>query len=451
MVSKFGRILCNHLEVPGFSDTNPEALEELSKHRQLWLPNSSHLDMLHHLAFTYSYCKFPEDLDLQRALRMTGQSCSFLFRDSHIPGQQGIMVASAALTSLWSFPSEDTRQGHLGYLLGWLGVGLEKGLDRGQAAAEAERTAVSTTLDPEIERKELQPLVENWNEALRVADKGEVARYEEDIDTILSREVLGRWKLAVSARQIIIDSSWLTNAKAEELAKGDVYRRWNQLCQPASALRDDEPDYIPSFARVDTDGAPETASRRYFQTLAADEQMLTLLVHDDRELLMDSVESGESIEGTITSVTDASPLSTGRGRASVRPQWKISDPHNRVLKVREGSNLAVCGVPGRIVTVLTIDEVGEGYEILVEIMNQKTGSEALPYPHNNAPNSQSWKGQRIALVPTSGAFFSEMKRGKIDELAAAPGAWLVASNPQTWRNRPENMSDDASQPELADE
>lgn len=447
MVAEFGEALCEHLQIPGFSSTDPEEFDDLNPHRQLWLPSSAHLDMLHHLAFTYCYCRFSDDLDLQRTLRMTGQCCSFLFREFSVPGQQAIMVGSSALTSLWSFPSEDARQGHLGYLLAWLGAGVAKGQSRSDAAVAAEKLAISTTLDPEIERSELAPLVEGWNLAQRDGDTRQMATFDRKIEAVLTREVLHRWNLSVRARQAVIDSVRPTNAYAELLTHNDVSRRWHQLCRPASTLRDDNPDYIPGFARVDTDGTPETASKRYFQTLAADEQLLTLLLHDDRELLLDSVESGDSIEGVITEVMDVAPPHTGRGRAAVRPLWRIADPHGRVLKLREGTSLAVCGVPSRTVTVHAINEVGSGYEILVEITGKKTASTALPYPHNIAPTSPQWKGQRIALVPTSGAFFSEKKRGKIDDLGSAPGAWLVASDPTMWRARPEGMSDDTAQPE----
>ena len=46
-----------------------------------------------------------------------GRACGWLFREAQRPGQMAVMAASRVLTDAYTFPSETTRQGHLGFLL----------------------------------------------------------------------------------------------------------------------------------------------------------------------------------------------------------------------------------------------------------------------------------------------------------------------------------------------
>src|SRR5262245_56068620 len=54
MVAKFAPVLLRHLRHPTQEGQELEGWENLDPLRQLWLPNDSHLDMLHHLAYAYA-------------------------------------------------------------------------------------------------------------------------------------------------------------------------------------------------------------------------------------------------------------------------------------------------------------------------------------------------------------------------------------------------------------
>ena len=57
------------------------------------------------------------------------------------------------------FPAQDARTAHLGYQLAWLTANGERDA-RIAAATAAERLTVSPTMDPSLERDELDGLVD---------------------------------------------------------------------------------------------------------------------------------------------------------------------------------------------------------------------------------------------------------------------------------------------------
>src|SRR6185436_620394 len=120
---------------------------------QVWVPNDSHVEMLHHIAYSYTFNRAP-DLTRRKKLRALGHACGWLFREAQRPGQMIVMAASQVLREAYTFPSETTRQGHLGFLLAWLQTSGGRDV-RMEAADEAERLPMSTSLDPVDEREEL--------------------------------------------------------------------------------------------------------------------------------------------------------------------------------------------------------------------------------------------------------------------------------------------------------
>lgn len=167
MMLEFSPVLLTHVHHPEFSPFGPDPDTSLPPF-QVWVPNDTHLEMLHHLAYAYTFTRFGEPARRHR-LRMLGRACGWLFREAQRPGQMTVMSASRVLTDAYTFPSETTRQGHLGFLLAWLRT--RGGRDtRMAAAANAERLPVSTSLDPAFEREELAPYVDMFNEARREDD-----------------------------------------------------------------------------------------------------------------------------------------------------------------------------------------------------------------------------------------------------------------------------------------
>jgi hypothetical protein len=62
MMYEFAPVLLEHVRTPGFVPTSPASRDDLGPLRQIWLPNPSHLEMLHHLSFAYTYTRWGGDM-----------------------------------------------------------------------------------------------------------------------------------------------------------------------------------------------------------------------------------------------------------------------------------------------------------------------------------------------------------------------------------------------------
>ena len=141
MMETFAPALLEHLGHPKY--VKQQSVGTLPN---VWLPNASHVEMLHFLAFTYTFAKrgVPARMEVLNAL---GRAANWLFQESTRPGQISCIDASRALRDAFTFPAEEVRQAHTGFLLAWLDA---KGSfeSRLKAAGVAEQRAVSTSLDP---------------------------------------------------------------------------------------------------------------------------------------------------------------------------------------------------------------------------------------------------------------------------------------------------------------
>jgi len=160
MLVELAEELAEHLGHPYYHDVvKPERSAGFDRLDlpQVWVPNSTHIDMLHFLSYSYIRRKGDEEQDV--GLRMLGRMALHLFLESRRPGQQIVVNSSSALQSAYDFPCEDARQAHLGLLIAWLNNRGDR--DHGlEAALLAEQRSISTALDPAIERDVLSDLVE---------------------------------------------------------------------------------------------------------------------------------------------------------------------------------------------------------------------------------------------------------------------------------------------------
>ena len=106
MAAATARLFLEHFRRPDFDDESPSDWRQITTLRQLWLPNPSHLDMLHFLNYTYTFTKFG-DTDRAMLLNKLGRLMGWLFREAHRPGQITVMVATDGLREAYSFPAED--------------------------------------------------------------------------------------------------------------------------------------------------------------------------------------------------------------------------------------------------------------------------------------------------------------------------------------------------------
>ena len=184
-----------HFRHPAHHADGPGSYEHAPL-RQLWLPGSTHRDMLHFLAAAYARTTW--DRPGVETLRALGNLCNCLFIESQRPGQQTVVSATDALRAAYSFPTSPVRQGHVGHLLGWLRGGRTRD-ERLLAAHDAERYSVATSLDPEVERRELQSSVESWGESRRAGDIAAAERDAARIADVLRPALLERWNLTARA------------------------------------------------------------------------------------------------------------------------------------------------------------------------------------------------------------------------------------------------------------
>ena len=65
MMLEFAPALLTHLHHPEFSAFGPDPKTRVPPF-QVWLPNASHLEMLHHLAYAYTFTKFGDCREITR-------------------------------------------------------------------------------------------------------------------------------------------------------------------------------------------------------------------------------------------------------------------------------------------------------------------------------------------------------------------------------------------------
>jgi hypothetical protein len=381
--------------------------------------------MLHHLAYAYAFTKWGDEVRVR--LNAMGRACGWLFREAQRPGTQALVVASEALRDAYTFPSEDVRQAHLGFLLAWLEAKGDRD-SRLAGALEAERFAVATSLDPELERSTLEAAVETWGTADRENDHESQGRAARKIEATLAPELERRWHLTEAALGALRDDPRRVNHGVARLVTETAKEQWNQHTRLEIKLNSEEdgPAFFPS---VETDRHPAAAASRFFVHNSSADLVEGLLVHDDRELLAEVIAEGDAITGEIIEVRDEAPVRAGRGRVATQPVWVIRDEADRQLRLRTGSEVSVVGVPNRKARIRELRETDDGaLEIVLEIRNLKTRKAALPSPHNLAPNSQDLVGEEIALVTVTRDGISRTKSFKIWH-ADGPGAWLTHGRP----------------------
>ena len=427
MCAEFAPVLLDHFRTPGYVATEPTGWEELAPLRQLWLPNASHLDMLHHLAYAYTFTRW--GAGARGRLNAFGRLCGWLHREATRPGQQHTMVATGALRDAYAFPAQDIRQGHLGFLLAWL-QGTGGRADRHQAATEAERIAISTTLDPSVERDETESLVEAWHKA---RDAGETERMDDasqSLALVLGRELLHRWSLTAAAVEALRSDTRRTNAGVPTLVIEGLKEQWYQHTRQELNIGDDA-DGPALVASPETDRYPAAAGSRYQVHLSSADLQESVLLHDDTEMQAEAIANGEAFRGTIVDVYDM-----GEGRKS-DPVWIVEDPVGGQLKLRQGSWVCVAGMASRTGVVEGVEELPSGgrrFEVWIN------GWKTKP----DRANDPSHVGRTIVFVNNSAHQISRIKSQRIWS-TDTPGAWLTHARAHGPRNRLEqDLSEDVA-------
>lgn len=425
MCARFAPVLLSHFRTPGYTTPEPERWEDLAPLRQLWLPNPSHLDMLHHLAYAFTFTKW--GAGARGRLNAFGRLCGWLQREAARPGTQHVQVATETLRESFTFPAQTLRQGHLGFLMAWLDTPGDRDT-RHAAATEAERLAISTSLDPTVEREETEPLVDGWHEA---TDAGDAERAEDTsrmLGEVLTRELRHRFELTVAAMDRLRTDDRRENSGVEELVRESLKEQWYQHTRLELGIDapDDGPAFVPS---PETDRYPAAAASRYQVYLASEDFVHAVLLHDDVEMQAEAIAAGDAFRGTIVEVRDI-----GEGRAT-RPIWVIEDPDPGLLRLREGSWVCLVGMPNRKGTIEGIDDLDDGARrVAVEITGWKTKPDRAADP--------SHVGQPVMFASNPAYGINRMKSRRVWE-RDVPGAWLTHARPRGPRARvPDEVAED---------
>lgn len=419
MMANVAPPLLTHLHHPKYSPFGPDPDQQLPPF-QVWLPNESHLEMLHHLAYAYTFTKFGA-ASRYTVLNQLGHACGWLFRESQRPGQTIVMVATEVLREAYTVPAEMTRQGHLGFLLAWIG-GKGGREVRMTAAAEVEQHSMATSLDPAIERDELAPYVEMYNTARNESDSSTLERGRKRIHKMLEEELLRRFRLTEEAITLLGKDKRRENHGLFTLVKESMteHRLQYRRIERDADDKDDGPGFRPS---PETDRHPSAAASRYYVQEASQELRDVMLVHDDRELQAELVAAGEAIAGTITSVKNE-----GTGRRII-PVWEIDSSGELPLRLRQNSDLCVVGLRDRKVKIRSIERTPDlKYHFIVEVTS------LLTVPRNDdgsvvPATSPTLKGQSVILVKPSMDQIARRKSGLIWK-RDVPGAWLTHRVPK---------------------
>lgn len=436
MMVKFAPVLLEHFLHPQLSKEGREARRIPRKKlelpvRQIWVPTPAHLEMLHCIAYTYHRTKYglPERLE---TLQQLSRLCGWLFREGNRVGQTITMVASDVLSEAYTFPADDLRQAHLGFLLAWLQTKGGRAA-RSEAADQAEDLSVSTSLDPELERSDLQVYVENFNEARADQDEPGMEKATRRIHKVLSQELVRRWELTVAAIDQLEGDKRRENANVGRLIRASQDEHYLQYLRMEQKIEDRDPEDGPVFTpSPETDRHPAAASSRYFVNASSAESRDLLLAHDDRELQASMVAAGDAIDGVITEIEVEK-----EGKAT-RVYWKVESDGRLPLRLREGAKLCPVGFTNRELTVLAIsqpDALTNEFEIHVS-KGHKVEKPGLP----KADDKRLLK-KPLVLLP---ALMDGIQRRKSAAVWSdkGPGSWLTHAIP---KGRGMNLPDDVAE------
>ncbi|MBM3718864.1 MAG: hypothetical protein FJW53_07845 [Actinobacteria bacterium] len=402
--------LLSHFDHPGWSEAGPSE-DGIDTLRQIWLPGPTHVQMLHHLAAAYARTRWErDDVDTLRAL---GNLCNALFIESQRPGQQTVISATAALRTCWVFPTANVRQGHLGHLLAWLRGGRGRNA-RLEAALEAEQRSMATVLNPDDERRTLEPLVAKWTEARRAGDTKSMAREQKKIDAALRESLRERWEATAEAARMIATDRRAYNSGLDVLVADSVkqmFRTWGQKTIAEEAGGE------PYWPNVFTDNNPRSAGAAFQRRIAHDEKARHMLVHGDRELQREELAAGHGVICRITNI------------GTKGSTWKATWSYPALPTLKEGNKLSIAGAPEMKLEVVDIDIDGAVLILAPGWKRTKTGLGDLGL----APDDPRWRNKDLVLLDSPAYELTERKATTASKQFGPEDITNLLRNPR-WRH-----------------
>jgi hypothetical protein len=285
------------------------------------------------------------------------------------------------------------------------------------AAIQAEKVAISTSLDPEVEKSaRLDELVEAFNKAKRASDQRTMEATGNQIHRVLEPELRHRFDVAARAYAFLANDDRKPNPGLDDLEKAAAEHHGEYL-QTESAIASDGKAWVPS---PETDGHSLVAASKYLTLEADQDRVINALVHYDRDLQQDLIESGDGLSGRIVKIEDRS-----EGRKT-RAVWLIEDSGAHPLRLRIGSRIVQAGYPKRKAELLDILETAPGTRrFALEIT---AGIREGEGPLGRPPLDGYWKGKSVAFLSLNDPGYAFRKRKMLWD-RTGPGTWLTHRQP----------------------
>lgn len=369
---------------------------------QIWLPNSSHIDVLHFINYMFWRSRAEDPMVEYRTT--LARLCGWLFRESKLTGQQLVVDAASALRQNYVFPVDDVTISNPSAALSWL-ESRDSIAEQLSVARAFGQDAAGITMEPALEIL-LQDLLKNEVEN------------EFDIKLILNGELERRWSTAVAAFNALRDDSRESNTGTQSLL-ADSLNRFVFGFQGPERQRSDENAGVAFTPHPETDNHGSAAAASYFEMQAADSRFLPALIHDDEELLKDALFTGHAIAGYVVGVS-----TLPSGPRSKEIFWVLRVEARDDFRIREGETLSPMGDPGHSVKVTSIEYINETQmDITLHWKNRKTM--ALGKLQLHTPGDDAWMTEKVYFVPLDSSEFDKQAKSKVWSAREGRGAWLT--------------------------
>lgn len=369
---------------------------------QVWVPNSSHIDMLHFI--NYSHWKPRDEDDLSSLKPTLARLCGWLFRESKFTGQQLIIDSAAALRDHYVFPVDDVTISNPSMALEW----LEDRDSIEEHVAESRKwgeDAAGTTLQPDVERK-LEPLMDRVNPK------------SAEIQMLLIAELERRWQTAALAHEALMNDLRPSNDGAGTLLVNSLNRFVFSFQSTERRVAD--PDSGKAFTpHPETDNHGSAAAASYYDMQAADSQFFPALVHFDEEMLKDALYSGHAIAGVVQHITIENT-----GPRSREIYWRFRVQARDDFRLREGESMAPMGDNKHSVKIKSLTYVNET-QVDLELHWTARKTTALTSGPKGAPADLDWSNELVYFVPADSSQFDRQNRTKVWKAREGRGAWLT--------------------------
>jgi hypothetical protein len=333
-------------------------------------------------------------------------------------GQQVIIDTASAFRDSYVFPTDTISLAHLGTCIEWF-KNHPSIADNRQAVRDVALLRDSPTLDPEIDYKILDPLIERRGELLTEAKNTDAV--DKKIAEVLHPEVSRRWELMREGYRILSNDTRALNAGVNDLTTATMQSFYNQFQRIEENIQD--PDLGPTYTpHPETDFHGSAAAANYFVMTAADTAYIATLVHHDEELQAEALASGKSFIAEVINV-----VNLGSGRTTT-PVWTFRVEIAETLRIRDGERYSPLGASGHGILIRTVEIIDSStLEVVAEWTDRKTME--LQMPILAKPVDTNWIGNRLMFVPKDGSNFDKSKSRAVWSAAKGPGAWLTHGTP----------------------